>query len=94
MEQMKQGLGSLIQQEDSSPQKEKLPASAHVLCGWPLLLVAIGGAIGGGLGGAAYGINVTIYKSKMPVILKIILNLSMGSAAVAIWLSVGMAFNK
>ncbi len=47
-------------------QQPKLPASAHVLCGWPLLLVLIGGAIGGGLGGAAYAINIGIYKSSLP----------------------------
>ena len=46
---------------------EKLPPLAHVVCGWPLLLVIIGGAVGGGLGGLAYGINVAIYKSRLPL---------------------------
>lgn len=68
----------------------KLPASAHVMCGWPLLLVAIGGAIGGGLGGAAYGINVAIYKSKLPVAGKILLNLLAGAAAIGIWAAIAV----
>jgi hypothetical protein len=71
-------------------EKPKLPVSAHVICGWPLLLVAIGGAIGGGLGGAAYGINVAIYKSKLPIPAKIALNGLVGLAAVAIWIAIAM----
>jgi hypothetical protein len=27
--------------------KPKLPLKVHLMCGWPLLLVAVGGAIGG-----------------------------------------------
>lgn len=64
---------------------EKLSLIVHILCGWPLLLVAIGGAIGGGLGGAAYGINLAIYKSGLPVTAKIILNFLAGVSAIAIW---------
>lgn len=71
--------------------KQKLPVSAHVLCGWPLLLIAIGGAIGGGLGGAAYGINISIYKSKLPGIAKAILNLIVGLAAIGIWIAIAAA---
>jgi hypothetical protein len=63
----------------------KLPIGAHLMCGWPLLLVGIGGAIGGGLGGAAYAINVAIYKSKQPLVAKVILNLVTGFAAIGIW---------
>lgn len=53
-----------------------------------MALVFIGGAVGGGLGGAAYGINVRIYKSHMPVAVKIFLNLLVGGSAVALWLVV------
>src|SRR5580765_1399614 len=35
-------------------EKAKLPPWAHVACGWPLVMVAFGGAIGGGLGAGAY----------------------------------------
>jgi len=70
--------------------KEKLPAYAHILCGWPLLLVAVGGFIGGGLGGLAYGVNVGIYRSKkIPVIAKVFLNLVVGASAVILWLVIG-----
>ena len=72
----------------------KLPASAHFLCGWPLLMVAIGGAIGGGLGGVAYAINLSIYKSKMHLVAKIMLNLLVGMAAFGIWLAVAIGIQS
>ena len=65
--------------------------SMHLMCGWPLVLIAIGGAIGGGLGGAAYGINLQVYKSKMPIAVKVILNLVVGTVAIAIWAALAMA---
>jgi hypothetical protein len=71
--------------------KPKLPPLAYLLCGWPLLLVAVGGAIGGGLGGAAFGVNVIIYRSKLPLPAKIALNLISGLAAIGIWLAVAVA---
>ncbi|HNT76288.1 MAG TPA: hypothetical protein PKH77_14835 [Anaerolineae bacterium] len=70
-------------------QPDKIPVIAHVLCGWPLILVAMGGMIGGALGGLAYGINITLYKSNIPVILKIILNIVVGIAAIVLWLIIG-----
>ena len=76
---------------DEKTDEEKLPVMAHVMCGWPLLLVTIGGAIGGGLGGAAYGINAAIYKSQMPVAVKILLNIVTGFAAIAIWYAIALA---
>jgi hypothetical protein len=72
----------------------KLPAMAHVMCGWPLILVAIGGAIGGALGAVAYVINLAIYKSRMPSIFKIILNLGVGFSAIAIWWIIVLAIRK
>lgn len=78
--------------EETSPNGPiKLPAIAHAACGWPLVLVAIGGAIGGGLGGAAYGINIAIYKSRLPLAAKIVLNLVTGLAAFGIWLAIAVA---
>jgi hypothetical protein len=74
--------------------KEKMPVIGHILCGWPLLLVAIGGAIGGGLGGAAYAINVGIYKSQLPIPAKVFLNIIVGSAAIVIWYSIAMALRS
>jgi hypothetical protein len=74
--------------------KEKMPVIGHILCGWPLLLVAIGGMIGGGLGGAAYAINVGIYKSQLPIPAKVVLNIIVGSAAIGIWYSIAMALRS
>ena len=81
---------------NSAPNKQpsKVPVSAHLLCGWPLLLVGIGGAIGGGLGGLAYGINLAIYKSNMPVIGKIFLNVLVGMGAIGIWLAIAIAISS
>jgi hypothetical protein len=67
------------------PAKAKLPVLAHVMCGWPFILVAIGGCIGGALGGAAYAMNVAIYKSKLPVCVKIPLNILTGLLAIVLW---------
>ena len=75
-------------------QKTKLPAVAHLMCGWPLALVAVGGAIGGGLGGAAYAANLAIYKSTAPTAVKILLNVLIGGAAVVIWLLAAAAIQK
>ncbi len=66
--------------------KQKLTPTAHILCGWPLVMIAFGGAIGGGLGGVAYALNVAIYRSRMPVVVKILLNLLVGCAAFVLWL--------
>ena len=74
--------------------KEKMPVIGHILCGWPLLLVAIGGAIGGGLGGAAYAINAGIYKTQLPIPAKIVLNIITGSAAIGIWFYIAMAIRS
>jgi len=65
--------------------KEKLSVKADVLCGWPLFLLGIGGAVGGGLGGAAYGINVVLYKSRLPLTMKILLNIQVGILAIVLW---------
>jgi hypothetical protein len=78
----------------TSSQKAKLPPLAYVLCGWPLLLVAIGGAIGGCLGGAAFGVNVVIYRSKLPTPLKVVLNVAAGLVAIGIWFVIVVAIQS
>lgn len=67
-------------------QKAKMPVSAHLICGWPLVLVALGGAIGGGLGGAAYAVNLAVYKSEMPTLAKVLLNILIGGTAIVGWI--------
>ena len=69
----------------------KLPPVAHALCGWPLALMFVGGAIGGALGGAAYGINVVIYKSRLPIVVKVVLNVLAGVAAMGVWFVIALA---
>jgi len=64
------------------------------MCGWPLLLVAFGGAIGGGLGGAAYGLNTVIYKSELPLAAEVLLNLLTGGAAIGIWMLAALAIQS
>lgn len=55
----------------------------HIICGWPLILVVIGGLIGGACGGAAYGINATVLKSNLSPVLKYLLVALVGIGAIA-----------
>jgi hypothetical protein len=71
-----------------------IPAWAHVVCGWPLIMVAFGGAIGGGLGGAAYGVNVYICKSRLPIAVKVVLVPLTGLAAIALWALIASAIHS
>jgi hypothetical protein len=77
----------------SKPQGNAIPVWVYLICGWPLALVAIGGAIGGALGGAAFGVNLAIWKSPMPLPVKIVLNPIVGFAAIGIWLAIAFAIN-
>lgn len=84
---------------DSDPtpksQSSAAPVSvgAQLMCAWPLLLVAVGGAIGGALGGLAYGVNLGIYKSTMPTVLKVVLNVVTGLTAIILWMVIAFAIN-
>jgi hypothetical protein len=78
----------VVQQEVRSAPPQKLPMIAHILCGWPLILLFIGGAIGGALGGVAYAVNISLYKSNLPGVLKFMLNLLIGMLAIGIWLTI------
>jgi hypothetical protein len=70
-----------------------IPIWVYLICGWPLALVAVGGMIGGAMGGAAFGINLAIWKSAMPLPVKIILIPIVGFTAIGLWLvlSVGLS---
>lgn len=51
--------------EDTNKQEEeKLPSYAHIIAGWPLIMIVIGGAIGGLCGGGAYGASIALLKKK------------------------------
>jgi len=71
-------------------QSKVVPPWVHFLCGWPLILVFIGGAIGGALGGVAYAANLTIYKSNLPTVVKFILNPIIGIAAFVLWFFISL----
>ncbi|GAA4430020.1 hypothetical protein [Bremerella cremea] len=74
--------------QSSTPQ---VPFWAHLLCGWPLFLVAVGGAVGGGLGGLAYGISISIFKTNVPMPVKIIAPVFIGMAAVVLYFVIAVA---
>ncbi len=77
----------------SSPEQQNL-GGMSAFCAWPLLLVLVGGMLGGILGGAAFGINMSIEKSNLSRPLKILLNLGVGTSAVAIWFAIAMAIQS
>lgn len=72
----------------ASTKKPKLNGGAQLLCGWPMLAGIFGGLVGIVLGAAAYGLNLRIYRSGLPVPAKIALNLLTGLSAGALWLVV------
>jgi hypothetical protein len=57
----------------SVEEKPKLSTAAHLMAGWPLFLVMIGGAIGGALAVVAYVINRKIYLSQLSNMQKVLL---------------------
>jgi len=71
-------------------QSKNVPVMGHILSGWPLILLLVGGAIGGALGGAAYYANLSIYKSNLPDVVKIILNPVIGIAAFVLWFVISL----
>jgi len=50
--------------EENKTELAKLPWHAHLISGWPLAMVAIGGLIGGACGGLAYGASMSLIKKK------------------------------
>lgn len=68
-----------------SAEKPKLTIFEHVICAWPLWLIAVGGAIGGLCGGAAWALNTRIMRSQRSAPLKYILILLSGVGAAALY---------
>ena len=66
-------------------EKPKLSTVAHLMAGWPLFLVIIGGAIGGALGVVAYVVNRKIYLSQLSNMQKVLANLLCGMSAISLW---------
>ena len=65
-------------------EKPKLSTVAHLMAGWPLFLVIIGGAIGGALGVVAYVVNRKIYLSQLSNMQKVLANLLCGMSAISL----------
>ena len=42
----------------ASPVPQTIPPLIHAVCGWPFVLVAVGGAVGAGLGAIAYVVSM------------------------------------
>lgn len=54
--------------EDLAPNNtKKMEWYEHLACGWPLLLVFIGGALGGLCGGAAYAVNAKVFSKDISI---------------------------
>lgn len=70
-----------------------LPFWVYLLCGWPILLVVIGGLLGGALGGGAYGLNMMIWKSTLPLAARVPLILVVGAGAVGVWFIIAITAN-
>lgn len=68
-----------------------LSTSAYLMCGWPFILVFVGGAIGGGLAALAYFINLKIYKSNLSNAYKVILNILTGITAMIVWFLIAIS---
>lgn len=63
----------------------QLPVKAHLLAGWPLLLVLFGGAIGVVYAVLAYMLNIKIYQSTLSKLNKVLANLLCGMSALSGW---------
>lgn len=58
----------------------------HLACGWPLILVFLGGAVGGGCGGAAYAISGRIFlNDKLSAGKKYGLSVLVGLGAIVLY---------
>lgn len=66
--------------------KTKLTWYQYVWIGWPLILVAVGGAIGGGLGGVAAAINFKVFQKTQNPVLRYVWTGLISFAAAIIWL--------
>lgn len=80
--------------QPSKPQGNAIPIWVYLICGWPLALVAVGGMIGGACGGAAFGVNLSIWKSTLPLAAKIILIPIVGLTAIGLWLAFALGLRS
>ena len=69
-------------------EKTSLGVKVHLMAGWPILMLLIGGAVGAVLGIVAYVINLKIYKSELSQLQKVLANLMCGMFAMMLWWSI------
>lgn len=69
-------------------EKTALGIKVHVMAGWPILLLLVGGAVGAVLGIIAYVINLKIYNADLSRWNKILANLLCGMFAIIMWWSI------
>jgi hypothetical protein len=65
--------------------EQRLTTSAHLMAGWPLVLVLFGGVIGALYAVVAYMINCKIYRSTLTRLQKVLANLLCGMSALSLW---------
>ena len=71
---------------DIKAEKPKLKPFEYAWAGWPLIMVAIGGALGGLCGGAAMALNVKIFNSSRSVKYKYGMTLLVSLASILVYL--------
>lgn len=75
--------------EDSNP---KLAWYQLVWVGWPIALVAVGGAIGGACGGAAWALNQKVFRATKHPVLRYVWTGLISVAAVLLYFIVAVLF--
>ncbi|HWB60353.1 MAG TPA: hypothetical protein VG733_12735 [Chthoniobacteraceae bacterium] len=74
--------------------KPKFAWYQYIWIGWPIGLVAVGGAIGGLIGGAAWGINMTVFQKTANPVLRYVYTGLISLAAVLCYLVAAVFFLK
>ncbi|MCX6855872.1 MAG: hypothetical protein NTV80_13310 [Verrucomicrobia bacterium] len=80
-----------MKEETTQENTPALPPSAHVIAGWPLVMVAVGGAIGGLCGAGAYGLSMALLKKKGVTPLSVFLSFLLGLAGIGLYFVVIIA---
>lgn len=75
-------------QDTKAAPRRKLTVVEQAFCGWPLVLIFIGGAIGGLCGGAAWALNTRIMSGPQSAAVRYLLVVLTGFGAFALWFAV------
>lgn len=82
--------------QSPDPQSKPIPSYAQVIAGWPLIMIAIGGALGGLCGGGAYGLSMALFKKRGVTPLNCFLSILIGIAGIGLYfgavVALGIAF--